>query len=168
MSHIAYTHRNWVDSWLLVVGSQTANLIPNFSFGHNLCFRCPNGQCKPILNIYASIDFQWYKEHFKARSFDPLNCAMKIRKSFWDSNSQHGSPLVSVKVHSFTLFALPRTCEVTPGSPSWPATFQPLALVTNPRLGLWQKLGLQDYLLIIDHSAFMKCGCWWLLVKTRK
>ncbi len=45
------THGNQVDSWLLVVGSQTANLPIGPSFRHNLCFRCPNGRCKPILDI---------------------------------------------------------------------------------------------------------------------
>ncbi len=40
-----------VDSRLLVIWSQTANLTPGLSFGHNLCFRCPNEQCEPILGI---------------------------------------------------------------------------------------------------------------------
>ncbi len=136
MSHAAYTQGNWVDSQLLVVGSQTANLTPGHSFGHNLCYRCPNGQCEPILGIYASRAFRWYKERFKTRSFDPWNRALKIRESFRDSNSQHGSSFGSVRVHALTLFALPGACEVTPGSSSWPATFQPLALVASPRLGL--------------------------------
>jgi hypothetical protein len=69
-------------------------------------------------------------------SFDPCNRALKIQKSFWDSNSQHGSSLGSVRVHSLTLFALLGACEVTPRSPSWPVTFQPFALVASPRLGL--------------------------------
>ncbi len=80
--------------------------------------------------------FQWYKKRFKARSFYPCNRALKIRKSIRDSNSQHGSSLWSVRVHSLTFFALSRACEVTPGSPSWPATLPHLALVTSPRLGL--------------------------------
>jgi hypothetical protein len=61
--------------------------------------------------------------------FDPYNHALKIRESIWDSNSQHGSSLGSVRVHSLTLFAFSRTCEMTLGSPSWPTTLQPLALV---------------------------------------
>jgi hypothetical protein len=61
MSHATYTQGNRVDSWLSMVGSQTANLTLVLSFGHNLCFRCPNGSCEPILNIYISIFFQWYK-----------------------------------------------------------------------------------------------------------
>jgi len=43
------------------VGSQIANLTFDLSFGHNLCFKCPNGSCEPILDIYVSIAFQWYK-----------------------------------------------------------------------------------------------------------
>jgi hypothetical protein len=107
MLHVACTQGNRVNSWLLVVESQTASLTPDLSFGHNLCFRCPNGQCEPILHIYASIAFQWYKKLFKAMSFDPWNYALKIWESIWDSNSQHGSSFVSVRVHSFTLFCTP-------------------------------------------------------------
>ncbi len=51
MLHIICTHGNRVDSWLLVVRSQIGNLTFGLSFGYNLCFRCSNGQCKPILNI---------------------------------------------------------------------------------------------------------------------
>jgi hypothetical protein len=47
MSHATCTQGNRVDSQLLVVKSQIANLTPNHSFGHNLCFRCPNGSCEP-------------------------------------------------------------------------------------------------------------------------
>ncbi len=65
--------------------------------------------------------------------FNPSNCALKIRESFWDSNSQHGSSLGSVRVHALTLFALPGACEVTPGSPSWLVTLQPLCLGREPK-----------------------------------
>jgi hypothetical protein len=51
MLHATWTRGNWVDSQLLVVGSQIANLTPVPSFGHNLCFRCPNGSCEPTLDI---------------------------------------------------------------------------------------------------------------------
>jgi hypothetical protein len=51
MSHATYTQRNRGDFRLLVVGSQTANLTPDPSFAHNLCLKCSNGSCKPILNI---------------------------------------------------------------------------------------------------------------------
>jgi len=53
MLHATYAHGNRVDSWLLMIGSQIANLTIGLSFGHNLCFRCPNGSCEPILDIYV-------------------------------------------------------------------------------------------------------------------
>jgi hypothetical protein len=58
MLHTTYKQGNRVDSRLLVVGSQIGNLTPGPFFGHNLCFKCPNGRCKPILDIHASIAFQ--------------------------------------------------------------------------------------------------------------
>jgi len=81
MLHATYTQGNRVDSWLLVVGSQIGNLTPNLSFGHNLCFRCPNGSWEPILDIYVSIDFRWYKKIFNQMGFDSYNCPLKIQKS---------------------------------------------------------------------------------------
>jgi hypothetical protein len=95
--------QNRVNSRLLVVESQTANLTPDFSFGHNLCFKCPNGSCKPILDIYVLIDFQWYKELFNKMGFVPYNCSLKIMGVHRDSNFQHGSSRGSVSVHSHTL-----------------------------------------------------------------
>jgi hypothetical protein len=71
--------------------------------------------------------------------FDPCNHALKIWESIWESNSQHGSPLGSVKVHSFTLFALLGACDVILESFFCPATLQPLTLVVSPRLGLRHK-----------------------------
>jgi hypothetical protein len=43
--------REEVNSRLLVVGSQIANLIPGPSFAHNLGCRCPNGQHEAIFDI---------------------------------------------------------------------------------------------------------------------
>jgi hypothetical protein len=51
MWHAICTQGNRGDSWLLVVGSQTANLIPSPSFGHNLCFQMSKWVIEPILNI---------------------------------------------------------------------------------------------------------------------
>ncbi len=42
MAHSQIGHREEVDSRLFVVGSQTGSSTPGPSFGHNLCFRCPN------------------------------------------------------------------------------------------------------------------------------
>jgi hypothetical protein len=129
ISHVACTQRNRVDSRLLVVGSQITNLTPDH-------YKCPNGQCEPILGIYTSRSFRWYKKRLKVKSFDPCNRVLKIRESFRDSNSQHGSSLGSVRVHALTFFALLGACEMTFESSSWPATFQPFVLVASPTLGL--------------------------------
>jgi hypothetical protein len=58
MFHATYMQRNRVDSRFLVVESQIANLTPDPSFGHNLCFRCANERCDPILDIYVPKAFQ--------------------------------------------------------------------------------------------------------------
>ncbi len=81
VSHFTCTHRDQVDSWLLVVGSQIGSLTPSPCFNHNLCCRCPNGSCEAILDIYTSRTFQQYKEHPDARCFDPCNQTLK----FWES-----------------------------------------------------------------------------------
>jgi len=79
--HSTCTHRGRVDSQLLVVGSQTASLIPNIFFCHNLYCKCPNGPCEAIFDIYTLIDFQWYKKNPNARCFDPCNRTLKFRES---------------------------------------------------------------------------------------
>jgi hypothetical protein len=71
MWHTTCMQGNWVESQLLVVGSQIANLTLGLSFGHNLCFKCPNGSWNPILDIYVSIAFQWYKKLFNPLALTP-------------------------------------------------------------------------------------------------
>jgi hypothetical protein len=85
VSHATYTQRNRVDSQLLVVESQIANLTSGPFFGHNLCFRCPNGQCNPILEIYITRTFQWYKELLEPLSFDPCNHSLNIEDDAFPS-----------------------------------------------------------------------------------
>ncbi len=58
MSHSSRRRQEKVDSRLLVVGSQTVNLTPGPSFAHNLGYKCPNGQCEAIFDIYVSRTFQ--------------------------------------------------------------------------------------------------------------
>ncbi len=91
MLHATYKKGNWGDSWLLVVGNQIGNLSLDPSFGHNLCLKCPNGSCEPILDIYVQRDFQWYKEIFNTMGFDPCNRSLKIWKST-------GTPTPKVRV----------------------------------------------------------------------
>jgi hypothetical protein len=81
MSHATCTQGNWRNYWLLVVGSQIVNLTPDPSFGHNLCFKCLNGSCELILNIFVPRNFQWYKELLNPMVFDSCNYSLKIWKS---------------------------------------------------------------------------------------
>jgi hypothetical protein len=103
VSHATCTQRNQVDSWLSMAGNQIANLTLDLSFGHNLCFRCPNGSCEPIFDIYVSIAFQWYKELYKERGFDPCNHSLKFWESTWTPTPNNGSSFGSVSVHFHTL-----------------------------------------------------------------
>ncbi len=96
--HSTYTHRRRVDSRLLVVGSQIANLTPSLSLAHNLCSKYPNGSCEDIFGIYTSRPFQQYKEHFKARCFDPYNGAL----SFQESRRTLKSPFRECECHLHT------------------------------------------------------------------
>ncbi len=93
VSHATCTHRSRVDSRLFVVGSQTVSLTIGLSFCHNSCYRCPNGSCKPILDIYTSINFQLYKKLLNVRCFDLCNCSLKVRESI-------GTPTPTMGTHS--------------------------------------------------------------------
>jgi hypothetical protein len=88
VSHSSMRRREEVDSWLLVVGSQTASLTPGPSFAHNLGCRCPNGKCEAIFDIYVSRPFQWHQEHPNERCFRPCYRALNIRESQRTPNLQ--------------------------------------------------------------------------------
>jgi hypothetical protein len=130
MSHATYTQGNQGGYWLLMVGNQIDNLTLNLSFGHNVCFKCPNGSCKPILNLYVLRSFQWYKELFNPMGFDPCNCSLKIRESI-----ETPTPKVRVQLGVWR-FILPRAWNVTFDLHTWPTPLQAFALVASPRLGL--------------------------------
>jgi hypothetical protein len=70
MLHAACTYIFHGESWLLMDKSQIGTLILDFVFGHNLCFKYSNGSCEPILDIYVSRAFQWYKKLFNPMNFD--------------------------------------------------------------------------------------------------
>jgi hypothetical protein len=139
MLHATYTWGNWVDYWLLVVKSQTTNFTHGLSFGHSLCFKYPNGSCKPILNIYVSIVFQWYKEPFEMMGFEPYNFPLKIQKSIGTPTPRRGIHLGVWRFTPSHSFALLGTRDVTSRIPSWPTTLQALSLVASPRLKLRQR-----------------------------
>jgi len=92
MWHATFMQGNQGDSRLLMVKSQFGNLTPGLSFGHNLCFQCPHGSCKPILYICVLRAFQRYKELFNSMNFDPCNHPLKIWKSI-------GTPTPKVGAH---------------------------------------------------------------------
>jgi hypothetical protein len=136
MSHVVYSQVFRVDSRLLVVGSQNwqtpGSSTPGPSFGHNLCFRCPNEQCEPILDIYALRAFHWYKERHNPLRFDPSNRSLKFRESTGTPSPKAG---VALGVWRFT-----PSLSYTPGSPwcdsrasLWPAPLQPLCLGHEPK-----------------------------------
>ncbi len=111
MLHATCTQGNWGDSWLLVVGSQITNLTPDPSFGHNFCFRCPNGSW----DIYILRAFQWYKERFNLMNFDPYNCSMKIQESIGTPTSKVGAHLGMWRFIPSHSLALPGACNVAHG-----------------------------------------------------
>jgi hypothetical protein len=79
--HSPSARQERVDSQLLMVGSQTANLTPSPSFAHNLGCRCPNDQCEAIFDIYSSRSFQWHQEQHNARCFGLCCRTLNIRES---------------------------------------------------------------------------------------
>ncbi len=79
MLHFQIGCREEVDSWLLVVGSQTANLTPGPSFAHNFSCRCSNDQPETIFDIYASKPFQWHQEQLNTRWFGPCCQTLNIK-----------------------------------------------------------------------------------------
>jgi hypothetical protein len=88
MSRTRIGCREGIDSWLLVVGSQTASLTPGPSFAHNLGCRCPNDQFEAIFDIYVSRSLQWQQENPNARCFFPLLLSSEHSGVLEDSNSQ--------------------------------------------------------------------------------
>jgi hypothetical protein len=119
-----------------MVGNQIGNLTPGSSFGHNLCFKYPNGSCKPILDIYVPRALQWYKEIFNPMGFDAFNFSLKIWESIRTPTPKVGGHLGVwrfIPSHSPTL---PGAWNVTPRLHFWPAPSQALALVESPKVGL--------------------------------
>jgi hypothetical protein len=99
LSHSPSARREQVDSWLLMVGSQTASLTPGLSFAHNLGCRCPNDQCEGHFRYL----------HFKTFPMTPRTPQCEV---FWAllSNSKHSgvpedskSPTLGVLGFTLTL-----------------------------------------------------------------
>jgi hypothetical protein len=122
---------NWIEFWFFPVRSQTGCLTLGPSFGHNLCFRCLNEQCNPILSIYVLRAFQWYKERHKPLNLNPWNRSLK----FWESTGTP-SPKMGVALgawrftpsYSLTLFYTPGSMWCDSRASSWPTPLRPLCL----------------------------------------
>jgi hypothetical protein len=171
MLHIIWSQVNRVDSQRFLVGSQIGSLTLDPSFSHNLCFRCPNEKCEPILDIYVPRSFQWYKERQKPLSFDPCNRPLK----FWESTETPSSKVgVALGVWRFIpshFPTLPGVCDVTPGLPLGPQPYNLFASVVSPRLGLrqlshilvvkWTIRWLPDYSfnMELEGRLLLKCRC---------
>jgi len=115
-----------------MVKNQIGTLIIDFSFGHNLCIKYSNESYKPILDIYVSKSFQWYKELFNPMIFDPWNYSLKIWKSIKTLIPKVGAHLRVcglIPSHSLTLSG---SVNIIPKLHSRPSPFQALTLVASP------------------------------------
>ncbi len=136
-----YITSNLYFAWIVITQWEefcldSKKLTPGPSFGHNLCVKCPNGSCEPILDIYISRSFQWYNEFHNPIDFDPCNYSLKIRESIGTLTPKVGIHLGVwrfIPSHSPTF---PRAWDVTLRLSSWPTPLQALALVASPKLGL--------------------------------
>jgi hypothetical protein len=153
MWHATYIYENQSDSRLLVIESQTSNLTPWPSFGHNLCFKYPNGSCDHILDICIPRIFQWYKELINPMSFDLCNHPLKTWKSIVTSTPKVG---VHLGVWGFipSLSCTPMSMKCDSRAHSWFALLQAFALVTNLGLGLRQPSLYFKFKLKMPHANY--------------
>ncbi len=115
-----------------MVRSQIGNLTLILSFDYNLCVKCPNGSCEPILDIYVSRAFQWYK-FFQSNGFWPLKLLSENLGIHRDSNSESGSSFGSVRAHSFTLSYTPRSMKCDSRASYLACTFPSPCLGRKPK-----------------------------------
>jgi hypothetical protein len=138
MLHTLCSQVNQVNSWLFLVGSQIGSLTPSPSFGHNLCFRCPNEQCEPILDMYVLKSFQWYIERQKPLSFNPWNCSLKFQESIGTPSPKVGVALGVwgfTPSYSLTLSYTPRSMWCDSWAFSWLVPLWPLCF--DSRASSW-------------------------------
>jgi len=154
MSHAFCSQVNRVDSQLFMVESRTNSLIPCPSFGHNLCFKCSNEQCKPILTS----TFQQLSNHIKNTTSHWVLTPEITLWSFgnpprlhlpkWELPWECEGSLFHTPSHFLTLLGI---CDVIPGLflaliprlplalthglPLGPQPCNPFALVVSPKLG---------------------------------
>jgi len=125
---------NQGDSQPLRVGSQIGNLTLDPSFGHNLCFKYPNGSWEPILHIYVPKKFQPYNEFFNSMIFDPCNCPLKIQESIGNLIPRVGIHLRVWGVHSLTLSYIPKSMKCDSRASFLARTFVSHCLDCEPKV----------------------------------
>ncbi len=130
MWHANCTHVFQGDFELLLGGNQIDTLILNPFLGHNLYFKYWNGSCEPILRIYVSRAFQWFKKIFNPISFGPWNTFLKT----WNSIGIP-TPKMWESIWKFmgSFIHILESANVIPMLHSWPTPFHAFALVINPR-----------------------------------
>jgi len=147
-----------------VVRSQIDNLIPDPSFGHNLCFKHQNGSCEPILDILVPRDFQRYKKLFNPMNFDPCNCPLKIWEFIRTLTFKVGAHLEVWGFIPSHFLTLSGAWNVIPRLHSWPAPLSTLALVVNLRLELWHLFYNYIFFLLYTSILLNLCNyvgfCW--------
>jgi hypothetical protein len=90
-----------------MVGSQIGNSTLGHFFGHNLCFKSPNGSCKPISNIYVPKAFQWHKESLNLMSLTRAIALWKFGSPLglqlpkWELTWECGGSFPHIFLHSW-------------------------------------------------------------------
>ncbi len=150
MSHTLCSQVNHVDSRLFMIGSQTGSLTPDPSFGHNLCFKCPNEQCEHILDIYV------FKELFNDIKNVIRNWVLTPEIALWSFGNPQGLHFPEWELpweceglvphtpsYSFTFSYSPRSMWCDSWASSWFTPLRPLCLDNEPKARVVTKFQLE-------------------------
>ncbi len=85
-----------------MVEKQICTLIPNLSFGHTSMFQVPKWVMWAHFKHLSFKSFSMVYWSFRSNEFWPLQLPFENLWIHQDSNSQNGSSLGNVEVHSFT------------------------------------------------------------------
>jgi hypothetical protein len=108
-------------------------------FGHNLCFKYPNGSCESSLDIYVLKAFHCYKKTFNPMSFDPCNLLLKIWESIGTPTPKMGAHLGVLGFIPSHFPALSGAWNVIPGLTLGPHLCKPLLWSQAQGVGLQHK-----------------------------
>ncbi len=106
MLHATYTQVNQVDSWLLMVKSQTTNLTPDLLLAISCVSDVQMGHASPFQTSTFQYLFNDINNSLVHWVLTPA-IALWTFRSPQDSNSQCGSSLGSVRAYSLTLSCTP-------------------------------------------------------------